>query len=122
MKAFSDKSLLPGEFFIGKDREDFQIMEEIGRGAHGIVNKVISNLNGEVYVLKKIDLEHLQDNKKTDALKEVRNMRKVQHFNIIQYYTSFYDYDALYIVMEFAESGDLHQVSHCNSVLTSIAD
>ena len=37
-------------------------------------------------------------------------MRKVKHPNIIQYYSSFYDQEALYIVMEYAEGGDLHEV------------
>jgi serine/threonine protein kinase len=41
---------------------------------------------------------------------EVKILRKVRHPNIIRYYTSFYDNSNLYIIMEYAENGDLHKV------------
>ena len=37
-------------------------------------------------------------------------MSKVNHKNIIKYWTSFFVKDALYIVMEYAEGGDMHDV------------
>lgn len=37
-------------------------------------------------------------------------MRSLNHPNIIRYEHSFYDEDNLYIVMEYAEKGDLSQV------------
>jgi NIMA (never in mitosis gene a)-related kinase len=86
------------------------LISEIGRGAHGVVYKVRSNINGQVYALKKIKLEHLKPEKIKDALVEVRSMKKVKHKNIITYYNSFFAGKALYIVMEYAECGDMHEV------------
>ena len=38
-------------------------------------------------------------------------MKKVKHKNIIEYYNSFFAGEALYIVMEYAQGGDMHEVS-----------
>ena len=38
-------------------------------------------------------------------------MKKVKHKNIIEYYNSFFSGEALYIVMEYAMGGDMHDVS-----------
>lgn len=45
-----------------------------------------------------------------EALKEAQILRKVSHANIIKYYTSFVEGEDLYIVMEYADGGDLQQV------------
>ena len=47
-----DAKIIPDEFFIGKCLGDFQLIGEIGRGAHGVVYKVRSNINGKIYALK----------------------------------------------------------------------
>jgi NIMA (never in mitosis gene a)-related kinase len=60
-------------------------------------------------VIKKIKFENLKVDKYKSVLEEVRNMRKVEHINIIKYYNSFFDEKAMYILMEFACGGDLHQ-------------
>jgi len=44
--------IIPDEFFIGKTLGDFSLISEIGRGAHGVVYKVRSNINGKIYALK----------------------------------------------------------------------
>jgi serine/threonine protein kinase len=42
-------------------------------------------------------------------------MKSLSHPNIIKYENSFFDEDNLYIVMEYAEKGDLSQVRYsCN--------
>ena len=60
-------------------------------------------------MIKKIKFENLKVNKYKSVLEEVRNMRKVEHLNIIKYYNSFFDERAMYILMEYAKGGDLHQ-------------
>lgn len=44
------------------------------------------------------------------ALKEVEVLKAIDHPNIIKYYDSFTDENYLYIVMEYAQKGDLHAV------------
>jgi NIMA (never in mitosis gene a)-related kinase 1/4/5 len=56
---------------------------------------------------------------KKEALKEVLILRSLSHPHIIKqvypitcrYYHSFIEQDCLYILMEYAEGGDLHSVS-----------
>ena len=109
MHTYADK-IIPDEFKIGKCMNDFMMIDEIGRGAHGVVFKVRSKINGEIYALKKIKLEHLISDNIKDALVEVYSMKKLKHKNIIEYYSSFFAGEALYIVMEYAPGGDMHEV------------
>ena len=41
---------------------------------------------------------------------EVKLLKKLKHRNIIRYYNSFHDKKNLFIVMEYAEKGDLYKV------------
>ena len=43
-------------------------------------------------------------------MKEVQILKKLDHPNIIKYFGSFVEEASLYIVMEYAEGGDLHKI------------
>jgi NIMA (never in mitosis gene a)-related kinase len=45
---------------VGSCLANFQILTELGKGSYGVVYKVKSNVDGQVYVLKKINLTHLK--------------------------------------------------------------
>lgn len=97
---------------IGGKSSDFEFHEELGKGAHGIVIKVKSLKNDKTYVIKKIDLLQFKKRNKNDVHKEAQILRKLKHPNIIRCYNSFVEGNILFIVMEYAENGDLHQVIH----------
>jgi serine/threonine protein kinase len=44
------------------------------------------------------------------AYNEVTILSSLEHRNIIKYYESFMDDQDLYIVMQYAQKGDLHSV------------
>lgn len=75
--------------FIGKNKNDFNFLNELGRGSYGTVYKVESLINKQIYVIKKIDISNLNMKKRKDALKEVQILRKIRHENIIRYYHFF---------------------------------
>jgi NIMA (never in mitosis gene a)-related kinase len=52
----------------------------------------------------------VSDRKRREAMKEVQILKKLDHPNIIKYYGSFVEDQSLFIVMEYAEGGDLHRV------------
>lgn len=83
------------------------MISELGRGSYGVVNKVLSLVDHEVYVMKKINMKHIKMKHQKEALKEAQILKRVRHTNIIRYYTSFVEDDYLYIIMEYAEGGDL---------------
>jgi NIMA (never in mitosis gene a)-related kinase len=40
---------------------NFSILSELGKGSYGVVYKVKSNLDNNLYVLKKINLTHIKN-------------------------------------------------------------
>ena len=95
---------------VGNKLTDFKMISELGRGSYGVINRVESLLDHKEYVMKKINIKHIKQKHQREALKEVQILRKVRHSNIISYYTSFVENDYLYIIMEYAEGGDLQMV------------
>ena len=47
-------------------------------------------------------------------MKEVNILKSIDHINVIRYYGSFLEKNYLYIVMEYAEGGDLHRLLRKN--------
>jgi len=95
---------------LGSSLVDFKILEELGKGSYGIVYKVRSLINKKEYVIKKIDLKVLNAKHRKESLQEVQLLKKLSHPNMIKYYHSFLEKDILFIVMEYAEGGDLQKV------------
>lgn len=89
---------------------EFSVTKELGRGSYGVVYRVTSNLNKKEYVMKKINIKHMDSKHQKEALKEAQILRRVKHEHVIRYFTSFVEHDCLYIIMEYADGGDLQQV------------
>ena len=95
---------------IGNSLQDFVMLLQLGKGSNGTIYKVRSKLNNKEYVLKKVNLKNLNIAQQKEAFKEAKILKKVKHPNIIRYYQSFRDEGSLYIIMEYAEGGDLQKV------------
>ena len=93
---------------VGSKLSDFEFIGQLGAGAHGVVHKVRSKLDGKVYVIKEVRLRQLKTKDRKAALAEVQVLQSIDHPNIIRYYCSFLAKEQLYIVFEFAGGGDLH--------------
>ena len=96
--------------YIGAGLSDFKIHKELGRGSYGIIYKVESAINHQIYVMKKISMKHMKAKHQKEALQEVLILKKMSHPNIIKYYSSFIEEETLYIIMEYAAGGDLFDV------------
>eukprot|EP00391_Amoebophrya_sp_Ameob2_P001800 CAMPEP_0179004328 /NCGR_PEP_ID=MMETSP0795-20121207/13233_1 /TAXON_ID=88552 /ORGANISM="Amoebophrya sp., Strain Ameob2" /LENGTH=934 /DNA_ID=CAMNT_0020698557 /DNA_START=391 /DNA_END=3195 /DNA_ORIENTATION=+ len=91
---------------------DFRIVQELGRGSFGTVYKARWRKDEAqpFLVLKRIDFKPWhQEKHRLAAKKEVQMLSKVRHPNIIRYFGSFTYKGALFICMEFASQGDMHQ-------------
>lgn len=97
---------------IGNSIKDFQILKELGRGSFGVVFlvKPLSVGNVENVVMKKISIRQMTIKQQRAAVREVQILRKLRHPHIIKFFTSFLEYDNLYILMEYAENGDLNSL------------
>jgi serine/threonine protein kinase len=91
--------------------KDFEIIEEIGKGAFGYVYKAKRVKDGEIYALKKVFMNKLKPKEKENSLNEIRILASITHNNVISYKEAFYDNASfsICIVMEFAENGDLER-------------
>jgi NIMA (never in mitosis gene a)-related kinase len=98
MKDYSETSL-----------KDFEIIQEIGKGAFGNVFKSKRIKDGEIYALKKVPMEKLKPKEKENSLNEIRILASINHPNVISYKEAFFDNStySLCIIMEYADSGDL---------------
>lgn len=99
---------------IGSCKSDFEVLEKLGRGAHGVVFKVRSRKNGQTYVMKIVDFSSQGDAEgqfRRNAIREVQVLKLLRdHPHIIKYYNSFMEDQSLHIVMEYAERGDLSRL------------
>ena len=94
--------------FVGSRLCDFEIIKALGKGSYGTVYTVKSRLDSNIYVMKKMELNHLKESQQRECYREVSILRKVSHPNIIKYYASFLENESLCIIMEYAELGDLY--------------
>ena len=96
------------ETFVGSRLSDFEIIKQLGKGSYGTVYTVQSRIDSNIYVMKKMELNHLKESQQRECYREVSILRKVSHPNIIKYYASFLENESLCIIMEYAELGDLY--------------
>jgi NIMA (never in mitosis gene a)-related kinase len=102
---------------VGANTTDFEEVEMLGKGAHGVVTKVRSLKNGKIYVMKRINLVSCKGKERSESLREVVMLKKLEHPHIIGYINSFIEDDSLFIIMEYADAGDLHKVIRCLCLL-----
>lgn len=82
-------------------------------------NRAKSKKDPQLYVLKKIQMKGTKIKMQVSAVNEAKILSNLDHPNVIKFYTSFMEGDYLYILMEYAQKGDLYNVS-LNFVLYQI--
>ena len=87
-------------------------LELIGRGGNGNKVYLVKDLNtGVKYALKRIHLDFTEAHEKEKNENEIEIFKSLNHPNLIQYITSFYDKKKrLCIIMEYADNGDLYSI------------
>jgi len=70
---------------------NFEVLEELGKGAYSKVYKVQRITDRKIYALKKVDLANQTDKEKANALNEVRLLSSLKSDFIVEYKESFID-------------------------------
>ena len=86
---------------------NYDILQEMGRGAFSTVYKIKSKSDNAIYCLKKINIRKTPDRKN-----EINILSKLNHPNLVKYITSYEDEEGIYIIMEFCIYGDLYSLLH----------
>ncbi|RPB27235.1 kinase-like protein, partial [Terfezia boudieri ATCC MYA-4762] len=73
-------------------KTDFTELAFLGKGGFASVYKVKNNLDGREYAIKKVPIraKHLNDKDKLDVIfKEIKTLAKLEHGNIVRYYSAW---------------------------------
>ncbi|KAI1406448.1 Pkinase-domain-containing protein [Hypoxylon fuscum] len=103
--------------------DQYQVLEELGRGSFGVVYKGIEKATGEVVAIKHIDLESTEDDIQ-DIQAEISVLSTCASSYVTQYKASFLRGSKLWIVMEYLGGGsclDLLKPEPCTFSETHIA-
>ena len=103
------------ENFIGSSGETeaemnlskYEIIKALGSGAAGSVDLVKHKETGDLFALKTIPLSHLNDKERQSAECEVHFLKVLVGPTLIKSYHSYIEKDKIYIIMEYAEGGNL---------------
>ena len=88
--------------------KNYTIIKELGKGTYGVVYKAKKNNDNNIYVIKQISLEGLNQSQKNEVKLESKILKSIQSKYVVKYYESFEEDNKLNIVMEFCECGDLN--------------
>ncbi|KAA0148901.1 hypothetical protein FNF29_06375 [Cafeteria roenbergensis] len=85
-----------------------QVRAVLGEGAFGRVMLVQERTSGEVFALKQMSKARIvKTGQKKNVLNEKSIMMRLEHPHVIQLIKTFQDRDCLYMLIEFAQGGDL---------------
>lgn len=89
--------------------EHYRLGKELGRGEFGITNQCTHIETGKTFACKKIAKQKLRTEIDVeDVRREVEIMRRLpKHPNIVAFKEAFEDSEAIYLVMELCEGGEL---------------
>ena len=88
----------------------YTTIKVLGEGGYGKALLVEAKSDKQKYVVKEVRMANLKPQEKLDAKKEVDVLHALNHPNIVKYVESFQENGRLYIVMEYADGGDLSQL------------
>ncbi|KAG5615479.1 hypothetical protein H5410_015303 [Solanum commersonii] len=91
--------------------DDYQVIEQIGRGAFGTAFLVLHTTDNNKYVLKKVPLAKQTDKFKRTALQEMDLIAKLSHPYIVEYKDAWVEKgNWICIVTNYCEGGDMAKI------------
>lgn len=90
-------------------RNDFQVLEEIGRGSFGSVRRVIYLPSQTTMVRKEIKYGHMNSKERQQLISECSIISQLHNENIVNFFNWDFDEveEILYLYMEYCDGGDL---------------
>jgi len=99
--------------------EDFEQLNDLGRGAYAKVSLMRNKHSNKKYAIKIIDKYFMNKLKKThEAFIEREILNSCDHPNIIKLNSTFHDKQKLYYVLEYAPKGDLATFLRSQGILS----
>ena len=89
---------------------DYIFEKMIGRGSFAKVYRVINKNNKQIYAIKKLKIAEINKLGPKYIVNEIKFLACHNCTNIINYHTVFLDASSIYVVMQYAQKGDLLQL------------
>eukprot|EP00768_Dysnectes_brevis_P006888 gnl/Dysnectes_brevis/5608_a8162_432.p1 GENE.gnl/Dysnectes_brevis/5608_a8162_432~~gnl/Dysnectes_brevis/5608_a8162_432.p1 ORF type:complete len:532 (-),score=65.61 gnl/Dysnectes_brevis/5608_a8162_432:208-1740(-) len=90
---------------------DFEVLEQLGVGAFGVVYKVLHKETQEIYALKVIELDIAGKNQEIEDIRtEITLLSDLSIEQVVSYYGSFVYGTKLFIILEFMGGGSVDDV------------
>ncbi|XP_025833492.1 twitchin isoform X4 [Agrilus planipennis] len=87
--------------------DDYDILEEIGTGAFGVVHRCRERKTGNIFAAKFIPVSHAME--KELIRKEIDIMNQLHHPKLINLHDAFEDDDEMVLIYEFLSGGELFE-------------
>ncbi len=87
---------------------DFDMLEHVGHGGGGVVNKALHVPTKETVAVKIINV--LDADKRHQLMRELKTLWKASSQYIVDFKGAFFDEDHLYVVLEYMDGGSLQDV------------
>lgn len=105
--------IYPGTIVYDQNQTEYEVKDFIGNGSFGDVYKIIKKNDSEIFAIKTIHASFPSHNVLKSFVNEGKLALGISHENVIKYFY-FHDgstHDSLppYIIMEFAEQGNLQE-------------
>lgn len=82
-------------------------LEELGKGAYGVVKKVRDKSNNEIRAMKIVKKGNFSEVEATALISEIDLLKKLDHPNILKIFEFYQDESFYYVVTELCSGGEL---------------
>ncbi|KAG5485802.1 hypothetical protein LSCM1_07215 [Leishmania martiniquensis] len=85
-------------------------VRSLGKGSYGQALLVFHEPQQQYFVVKHLNLASMSSRQRHDAHNEINILQKLHHPNIVRYVEYYEEHLHLYIVMEYADGGDVYSL------------
>ena len=93
-----------------KKIDNYQLGEQIGKGAVGVVYRGINIDNATTVAIKQISIDNLKEEDKKSIKMEINLLKKLKHENIVKYIDVVPSENHLNIILEYVDAGSLSSI------------
>eukprot|EP01062_Namystynia_karyoxenos_P070135 TRINITY_DN6550_c0_g1_i1.p2 TRINITY_DN6550_c0_g1~~TRINITY_DN6550_c0_g1_i1.p2 ORF type:complete len:526 (+),score=190.83 TRINITY_DN6550_c0_g1_i1:138-1580(+) len=87
--------------------DKYQLVRQVGQGSFGVALLVSAAESGRLLIAKELNLAQMDVKEREAVDSEVTLLRSLKHPNIVRYEECIHIGSVLYLVMEYADGGDL---------------
>ncbi|CBY12399.1 unnamed protein product [Oikopleura dioica] len=100
---------MPSNGSSGHFNDEYELKEELGKGAFSIVRRCVKKSNGDEYAAKIINTRKLSARDHQKLEREARICRLLNHANIVRLHDSLSDDNCHYLVFDLVTGGELFE-------------